>query len=79
MSAVLTMQIMHALFPSLRESSALQHTRVNSDPFVPTIHVQPAEDMELRPLLHAMGRQAPVQHRRSASVSSSGTMRSVKD
>jgi hypothetical protein len=79
MSGVLTMQIVHALFPSLRSGS---RSRANSDAVIPEIHVQPAEDLELRPLLHTMSRQPAVRHRRtssSSSTSSSTSSRSFND
>jgi hypothetical protein len=75
MSAVLTMQIMHALFPSLRDTSSPSLSPSGTDPAIPKFHVQPAEDMELRPLLHALDRR----HRRSWSAESAETMRSAKE
>jgi hypothetical protein len=70
MSAVLTMQIIHALFPSLRSES---RSRANSDTVIPEIHIQPAEDLELRPLLRAMSRQPAMRHRRTSSSSSTSS------
>ncbi|QRD05894.1 hypothetical protein JI435_133290 [Parastagonospora nodorum SN15] len=62
MSAVLTMQIVHALFPSLGNTSSQTN---KADTIVPSIRVQPAEDLELRPLLRTLS------HRRSSSRRSS--------
>jgi hypothetical protein len=76
MSAVLTMQIVHALFPSLRSGSSQSRSRSNSDTVIPEIHIQPAEDLELRPLLRTMSRQPPVRHRRTSSSSSTTSTRS---
>jgi hypothetical protein len=73
MSAVLTMQIVHALFPSLRSTSSQSRSRTNSnvsDSVIPEIHIQPAEDMEMRPLLRTISRQPAVRHRRTSSTSS---------
>jgi hypothetical protein len=75
MSAVLTMQIIHALFPSKNNTSS-SHSSSDADTVIPTIHVQPAEDMEMRPLLRTLSRQSAVRHRRSSSASSK---RSVQD
>jgi hypothetical protein len=81
MSGVLTMQIVHALFPSLRDTSTPSHSRSGSniDTVIPRIHIQPAEDLELRPLLNALNRQPAVRHRRSSSASSTRTRRNSLD
>jgi hypothetical protein len=73
MSAVLTMQIVHALFPSLRSPSSQNRSRASSnvsDSVIPEIHIQPAEDLEMRPLLRTISRQPAMRHRRTSSASS---------
>ncbi|KAH7072185.1 hypothetical protein BKA63DRAFT_492821 [Paraphoma chrysanthemicola] len=85
MSGVLTMQIVHALFPSLRSPSPTQtpttsttstpattppHTRHSSTSSLPRFYISPAENLELRPLLSALNAQPAPRHRRSSSASS---------
>ncbi|KAF2028331.1 hypothetical protein EK21DRAFT_90749 [Setomelanomma holmii] len=91
MSGVLTMQIVHALFPSLRSPSpdasrpttptSPSHSRSNSNSsdLIPRIHIEPAENLELRPLLGALSRQPAVRHRRSSSACSTPTKRRSLD
>ncbi|KAF2818890.1 hypothetical protein CC86DRAFT_375529 [Ophiobolus disseminans] len=79
MSAVLTMQIMHALFPSLRDTSSPTNDRSTShSAAIPKIRIEPAEDLELRPLLSVLNRQPAIRHRRSSSASSSSLDRSLE-
>lgn len=72
MSVVLTMQIVHALFPSLRNTSTKSLSRSNSDSdgVIPEIRVEPAENLEMLPLLCELGRKPADGHRRSSSSSS---------
>ncbi|OAL02877.1 hypothetical protein IQ06DRAFT_292165 [Phaeosphaeriaceae sp. SRC1lsM3a] len=69
MSVVLTMQIVHALFPSLRDNSSRSRSRSNSDSdsIIPEIRVEPAENLEMRPLLRELSRTPAMRHRRSSS------------
>jgi hypothetical protein len=82
MSAVLSMQIIHALFPSLRStssspSSSLLHSRSSSSSSLPKIRIEPAEDLELRPLLRALSQQPTIRHRRSSSASRKSSLDGV--
>ncbi|KAH7084471.1 hypothetical protein FB567DRAFT_550477 [Paraphoma chrysanthemicola] len=91
MSGVLTMQIVHALFPSLRSPSPTQtpttptpsstppHSRQSSTSSLPRFHISPAENLELRPLLSALNAQPAARHRRSSSASSRSTERGSLD
>jgi hypothetical protein len=82
MSAVLSMQIIHALFPSLRStstspSSSPSHSRSSSSSSIPKIRIEPTEDLELRPLLRALSQQPSFRHRRSSSASRKSSLDGV--